>query len=166
MPIKLNTASGGGVILTGANTATDKTITVPAADGTMIYSDSSNNVTAPGNVLTTGSSSGVGYTTGAGGTVTQATNKSTAVTLNRPSGQIIMNNAALAAGTEVVFTFNNSVIASTDTLIANPVSFSNYRVRATIASAGVAEIGVTNVSGGSLSQAVPINFTVIKGATS
>lgn len=43
MPIKLNTASGGGVILTGANTASDKTITVPAADGTMIYSDSSGN---------------------------------------------------------------------------------------------------------------------------
>lgn len=35
MPIKLNTASGGGVILTGANTASDKTITVPAADGNM-----------------------------------------------------------------------------------------------------------------------------------
>ena len=36
MPIKLNTASGGGVILTGANTASDKTITVPAVDGTMV----------------------------------------------------------------------------------------------------------------------------------
>lgn len=44
MPIKLNTASGGGVILTGANTATDKTITVPADDGTMIYANSSGNV--------------------------------------------------------------------------------------------------------------------------
>jgi hypothetical protein len=43
MPIKLNTASGGGVILTGANTASDKTITVPAADGNMLYADSSGN---------------------------------------------------------------------------------------------------------------------------
>jgi hypothetical protein len=43
MPIKLNTASGGGVILTGANTATDKTITVPAADGNMLYADASGN---------------------------------------------------------------------------------------------------------------------------
>lgn len=40
MPIKLNTASGGGVILTGANTASDKTITVPAADTTMVGTDS------------------------------------------------------------------------------------------------------------------------------
>ena len=35
MPLNLKTASGGSVILTGANTASDKTITVPAADGTM-----------------------------------------------------------------------------------------------------------------------------------
>jgi hypothetical protein len=44
MPIKLNTASGGGVTLSAANTATDKTITVPADDGTMIYANSSGNV--------------------------------------------------------------------------------------------------------------------------
>lgn len=43
MPIKLNTASGGGVILQGANTASDKTITIPAADGNMLYSDASGN---------------------------------------------------------------------------------------------------------------------------
>ena len=46
MPIKLNTASGGGVILTGANTATDKTITVPAVDGTMNMSGAANEVPA------------------------------------------------------------------------------------------------------------------------
>lgn len=40
MPIKLNTASGGGVILTGANTASDKTITVPAVDATMLTDSS------------------------------------------------------------------------------------------------------------------------------
>lgn len=44
MPIKLNTASGGGVILTGANTASDKTITVPASDGTMVLTGVSGNV--------------------------------------------------------------------------------------------------------------------------
>ena len=33
-----------------------------------------------------------------GGTVTQATNKSTGVTLNTESGQITMNNAQLNAG--------------------------------------------------------------------
>jgi hypothetical protein len=46
MPIKLNTASGGGVILQGANTASDKTITVPAVDGTMNMSGAVNEVPA------------------------------------------------------------------------------------------------------------------------
>ena len=35
MPLNLKTASGGSVIITGANTASDKTITVPAVDGNM-----------------------------------------------------------------------------------------------------------------------------------
>ena len=43
----------------------------------------------------------IGPTTG--GTVTQATNKSTGVTLNTESGQITMNDAALAAAAEVSF---------------------------------------------------------------
>lgn len=44
MPVNIKTASGGGVILQGANTASDKTMTVPADDGTIIYSNSSGNV--------------------------------------------------------------------------------------------------------------------------
>ena len=40
----------------------------------------------------------IGPTTG--GTVTQATNKTTGVTLNAASGQITMNGASLAGGAE------------------------------------------------------------------
>lgn len=43
-------------------------------------------------------SGGIGYQAGSGGAVMQATSKGTSVTLNKPSGQITMNNAALAAG--------------------------------------------------------------------
>ena len=46
MPLNLKTASGGSVIITGANTASDKTITVPAADGTMNMSGAANEVPA------------------------------------------------------------------------------------------------------------------------
>ena len=41
-----------------------------------------------------------------GGSVTQATNKSTAVTLNTESGVITTNNAALADAAEVTFQVN------------------------------------------------------------
>ena len=58
----------------------------------------------------------IGPTTG--GTVTQATNKGTGVTLNTQSGQITMNNAALADAAEVSFTVTNSKIAATDVVVA------------------------------------------------
>ena len=61
--------------------------------------------------------SAVGYSTGTGGTVTQATSKSTGVTLSKRCGQITMNNAALSAAAEVSFTFTNSTIAATDVVV-------------------------------------------------
>ena len=53
----------------------------------------------------------IGPTTG--GTVTQATNKTTGVTLNAASGQITMNGAELAGAAEATFTVTNSEISST-----------------------------------------------------
>ena len=70
-------------------------------------------IDSSGNVLVT-SVAGLGYGTGAGGTVTQATSKSTAVTLNKPTGQITTHNAALAADTTVSFLVNNSLITTSD----------------------------------------------------
>jgi hypothetical protein len=61
-------------------------------------------------------SKALGYTAGAGGAVTQATSKSTGVTLNRPAGAITMNGVALAAGTIVSFALTNSVITADDVL--------------------------------------------------
>jgi hypothetical protein len=118
-----------------------------------------------GNVLVT-SAAGLGYGTGAGGTVTQATNKSTGVTLNKPTGQITMNNAALGSGANVSFTVSNSLVTSTDTIILASVTGSaTYTAILQSLSAGQFVVRVTNVSGGSLSDALPINFAIIKGAT-
>ena len=61
----------------------------------------------------------LGYTAEASGTVTQLTDKSTAVTLNKSAGQITMNNAALANVTNVSFTLNNSIISAKDVVILN-----------------------------------------------
>ena len=109
---------------------------------------------------------GLGYGTGSGGTVTQATSKSTAVTLNKPTGQITMNNAALAAGGFVEFLVNNSLFTVTDIVIAQQFGWSNYRVESYPNGSGSFNVRVTNISGGSLSDAVVINFAIIKGATS
>ena len=49
-----------------------------------------------------------------GGSVTQATNKTTGVTLNSESGVITMNNAALGAADEATFEVTNDKVAAAD----------------------------------------------------
>lgn len=118
-------------------------------------------------ILSVSPTAGIGYTTGAGGTVTQATSKSTGVTLNKVTGAITMNNAALAADTTVSFTLTNSAIAATDTIILNHVSggtAGSYLLNAQPA-AGSASINVRNITAGSLSEAIVIRYTVIKSVS-
>jgi len=106
-----------------------------------------------------------GYTTAAQGTVTQATSKSTGVTLNKSAGQITMNNAALAGATAVSFTLTNSLISTNDLLILNVGSGGTavaYTVYTSSISAGSAVITLRNMTAAtSLSEAVVINFALI-----
>jgi hypothetical protein len=124
-------------------------------------------ISAPGG-LTTAGSSGIGYATGAGGTVTQLTSKATGVTLNTITGQITVNAAALAAATTVSFVMTNSTIAAGDLLVMNHISGGTggaYGLTAQSA-AGSVTIYVRNITAGSLSEGIVIAFAVIKGATS
>ena len=105
-----------------------------------------------------------GYITGEGGAVTQATSKSTGVTLNTKCGQITMNGAALAIDTTVSFTLTNSTIAATDVLVLNHAgggTIGHYAFNARCA-AGSATIAVRNVHSAPLSDAIVIGFAVIK----
>lgn len=107
---------------------------------------------------------GIGYGVGSGGTVTQLTSKSTAVTLNKPTGQITMAASALAASAIVSFTLNNSLITANDTLVVSVGGTTGpYRANSEV-SAGAAIIVVQNHNAGSLSEAIKINFSIIRGA--
>jgi len=110
------------------------------------------------------SSGQFGYTAAAQGTVTQATSKSTGVTLNKSAGQITMNNASLATATNVTFTLTNSLISANDILILNVGSGATagaYNCWVSGLSAGSATVTLRNISGGSLSEAVVLNFALI-----
>ena len=114
-------------------------------------------------------SSTLGYKVGSGGTVTQATNKTTAVELNKINGEIVMNGAALADDATAAFTLTNNTIAATDVVIVNVASVGTagaYQVTVGAVAAGSCSISVLNVSGGSLSQAIKLNFAVIKAVAS
>jgi hypothetical protein len=107
-----------------------------------------------------------GYTAAAQGTVTQASSKSTAVTLNKSAGRITMNNAALAGNTAVTFNLNNNLISANDILVLNVSAGSvadatTYTTYTSSLGAGVAAITLRNLTGTSQSEAVVINFAII-----
>ena len=113
--------------------------------------------------------SAFGYTTGAGGAVTQLTSKSTGVTLNKLSGAITTNAAALAAAAEVTFIVTNNTVATADVPCVAHASGGTagaYDVFVSAVGNGAFSVTMANMSAGSLSQALVINFVVIKGATS
>lgn len=142
----------------------------PAADTVGIATGGAERmrIDTSGNVLVTGAT-GLGYGTGAGGTVTQATDKYTAVTLNKPTGLITLNAAALGAGGSVSFDFNNSLIANKDVLLLTirrgTGTAGAYDIKCDLA-AGVATIYVKNITVGNLSEGFQINFNLFKGETS
>lgn len=122
-------------------------------------------VASTGAVLSSSSSGGIGYATGAGGSVTQLTSKSTSVTLNKICGSIGVNGAALAAGARVTFAVSNSTVGVNDVIRIMHNSggtFGAYVFTPNTAGAGVFDLTITNISAGSLSEALGLKFVVIK----
>lgn len=99
------------------------------------------------------------------GTVTQATSKSTGVTLNTQTGDITTSNATLAQNVSVSFTLTNSTIGPYDLVFAHIVSggvADHYQIHVDALSAGSCRIQIRNDGTGSHSEALVIRFVVIK----
>lgn len=107
----------------------------------------------------------LGYAAAAQGVVTQLVDKSTAVTLNKSAGRITMNAASLLTATNATFTLNNSYISSNDAVIltisGGQATAGSYNAFANSLSNGTVSITLRNISGGTLSEAVIINFVII-----
>lgn len=119
-------------------------------------------------VTTIYASQEIGYTSAAQTAVTQATSKSTGVTANTSAGQITMNNASLAATTNVTFILTNSLLSLKDVIIVNVASANAtagaYNAFVSSMLAGSATITLRNITAGSLSEAVVINFAIVHAA--
>ena len=153
--LKFYTSPIGAVTKTLSANVTANVTTFPA-----------NVLTTAGNILVTGGTGGVGYTAGAGGTVSQSGNKSGGVTLNKQTGEITMQNSLLAAATIVSFVLTNSTIGANDLLVLQHQSggtLGAYTLNAACA-AGSATIYVRNNTAGGLSEALVIRYAVVKGA--
>ena len=113
-----------------------------------------------------GAGKALGYTSG--GAVTQATDKSTGVTLNQAGGQITTADASLAGGAEVTFTVTNDKVAATDVVaisLQSGASTGTYIVSISAVAAGSFDVTLSNV-GTTAGEALVLNYAVIKSAAS
>lgn len=116
-------------------------------------------------ILATGNSSKIGYTSG--GSVTQAGAKTNPVSLDRPTGTIIIHNAALAANTSVLFNLNNNLIQVNDLLLVTHISGGTvgaYNINAYIVGDFIGGIWIRNITSGSLSESLTLQFMLLKSA--
>lgn len=124
---------------------------------------------ASGSVKSLSASAGIGYATGSGGTVTQASNRNTGVTLNTVSGAITLVsalNAAVSGATANSFTVTNSSVAAADTITVSQKSGTDkYLIFVTTVAAGSFVLTFYTTGGTSTEQPV-FTFNVIKGVTS
>lgn len=172
-------AAGASVFSVSANGAT---VIAGDASGTAALTLTEGDIVlAAGNVEVVGgitSSSptgqGVGYATGAGGTVTQITNRSTGVTINTLCGKIQTDTTSLAAGASAEFTVTNSTVAIGDVVVVSQRSGSStvdgvagtLIVEVVTVAAGSFIISLNNNSSTTAETgAVVINFAVIKAVT-
>lgn len=137
----------------------DLTIAPTGGDVVVAGSAKSNNATA-----------GIGYATGAGGTVTQTTNRSTGVTLNKVCGTITTDTTSLAGLASASFTVTNSAVAIGDTILLSIRSgATNTKTHAIVSAvaAGSFQITIHNLDPVTAEVgAIIINFAVVKATTS
>lgn len=109
----------------------------------------------------------LGYGTGAGGAVTQLTDKTTGVTLSKPCGQITTNAASLAANTTVSFTVTNTLVGTSDApevVRQSGGTAAAYQVWCDSVAAGSFVVCIRNITAGDLAETLVLNVNVAKGA--
>ena len=105
------------------------------------------------------------------GTVTQATNRATGVTLSTMSGAITTNNASLAAEASAVFVVTNTLVKATDVVVVcirSGMVALNTRATVTTVADGSFQITVVNgnvAAGTAETGAIIINFQILRQPT-
>ena len=179
----LNASTITGSINTSNLTGTISSTLLPVAtttalggvkvDGTTIIisngviSASLSSYTGSSSLTTIGKISGtIGYDfTQNNSNVTQITSKGTAVTCNGRTGQITTHNSALNASTAITFRVNNTFVSVNDVVIVNIRSGatpSSYQLSVTEIGLEYFDITLYNASAVLISEAIDINFAIIK----
>jgi hypothetical protein len=130
------------------------------------------NILVAGTILSNTPSGGIGYTTGAGSTITQLTSKITSVTINALCGTIITNNSELLSGQSARFLVNDNCLNSTDCVYIQCDSVdpagntTDYLVTTRVTTNDSWICNIKNISDGPLSEILTLKFVVIKAVIS
>ncbi len=177
-----------GKTVTVSNTITlagtdSTTITLPSTSATMARTDAAQTftgnqtfgtiipttITGGGAITSSSALAGIGYATGAGGTVTQITSRTTGVTLSKICGKVQTDPSSLAAGASATFTVTNTAVAIGDVVVVSIRSGATNNetsVAVTAVAAGSFDITVHNQHASTAETgAIVINFAVIKAVS-
>lgn len=171
--------SFAGASFTGITSITSATLNggnLRLTANTFSSTDTNGNITvSPNGTGTTVFTKPFGYGgSGTGGTVTQATSRTTGVTLDKITGEIVLFAGTIAGHEADEFTLTNSFIAANDVVVCSIKSGvaagtrKYYHTQVVSASAGSCVISVGNIDNGTIpatgTDSPVIQFVVIKGA--
>lgn len=156
--------ASGTVSFSGATVSNGGSVTtVDINGGTIDATPIGGSTPAAGTFTSVGvtGAGGLGYATGSGGAVTQATSRTTSVTLNKTNGAITLVSAAGTTSWQT-FTVTNSTVAATDTVIVSQKSGTDLNmIHVTAVAAGSFNVSFATTGGTTTEQPV-FNFAVIK----
>ena len=138
-----------------------KPIGVAYEDQNIINAD----VVKAASIATTGT---IGYAAGAYGAVTQTNNKTTGVTINTPSGQIITANAQLAPSATATFVVTCSAVSTKDVVVISVASggtLGAYDVFIAAIANGSFTVVIKNVTNNAYSEAINLNYAIFHTET-
>jgi hypothetical protein len=141
--------------------ANTKPIGVAYEDQNIIVAD----IVKAKDISTTGT---IGYAAGAYDTVTQQNNKTTGVTINTPSGQIITANAQLAPSANAVFVVTCSTVSTKDVVVISVASGGTvgaYNVFIAAIADGSFTVVIKNITNNAYSEALHLNYAIFHTAT-
>lgn len=161
----------GGTSFNGPMSNSATTASTSTTTGSLVNSGGFGNAGAifgGSSILSTGTG-GIGYATGAGGSVTQITSRNTGVILSKISGDIVLLsgiNAAVSAATANTVIVTNTTVAITDTIsISQKSGTDKYLIFVTNVAAGSFTITFFT-TGGTTNESPVFHFNVIKGVNS
>lgn len=133
--------------------------------GTALSTLAVTTVTTADTFLADSPSGGIGYTTGAGASVTQGTSKATGATLSAACGTITTHAASLAAGAEVSFIVTNTIVVATDiplVCIKSGGTVGAYTIFVSAVGTGSFTLTIANLTTGALAEALVISFGLLR----